>query len=150
VTRPKSNGGPGRDDRHARAFVNDRRCDRALRAHVDALSAIPRALVVRDGGDEVLIVGTPTVTGRLNDQLDAFRQAWPDWARAKAAVLPGDVVPRILTVEGPAATLSRLRNELGSKMGPFKAQVRNPGLMGAIARLCPERAFAIEYEEEST
>ena len=98
VTRPKSNGGPGRDDRHARAFVNDGRCDRALRAHVDALSAIPRALVVRDGGDEVLIVGTPT----------------------------------------------------GSKMGPFKAQVPNPGLMGAIARLCPERAFAIEYEEEST
>ena len=120
--------------------------DRALRVYADALSAIPGALVVRDGGDEVLIVGTPTVTAGLWTELDEFRHAWPSWAQARADVRPGDVVPRILTVAGPAAQLRRLRNELGSKIGPFKAMVPNPGVSGAIARLNPGRDFAIEYQ----
>ncbi len=120
--------------------------DRALRAYADALSAIPGALVVRDGGDEVLVVGTPAITGRLGAQMDEFRHAWPEWAQAQAGIQPGDVVPRILTVEGTAGELRRLRNKLGSQIGPFKAMVPDPGRSGAMARLYPERGFAIEYD----
>jgi GGDEF domain-containing protein len=123
--------------------------DRALRAYADALSAIPGALVVRDGGDEVLVVGTPTVTGHLEARLGEFRRTWPEWAQVQAGVQPGDVVPRILTVQGTAGELRRLRNELGTKIGPFKAMVRDPGRSGAIARLRPGREFAIEYDGES-
>jgi GGDEF domain-containing protein len=123
--------------------------DRALRTYAEALASIPGSLVVRDGGDEVLIVGAPTVTGSLRAQLDEFRRAWPAWAQAHADVRPGEVVPRILTVEGTAGELRRLRNALGSQIGTFKALVEDPGRFGAIAHLSPERDFSIEYDGAS-
>jgi probable phosphoglycerate mutase len=118
--------------------------DVALRAYADALADLPGVLVVRDGGDELLVVGRPTVTGRLEGQLDAFRHTWPAWAQARVGITPGDVVPRILVTGGVASDLHLLRGKLGMQIGPFKHMVDNPAADGALGRLAPERDWAIE------
>jgi broad specificity phosphatase PhoE len=122
--------------------------DVALRAYADALADLPDVLVVRDGGDELLVVGRPTVTGRLEAQLDAFRHTWPAWGQARAGIEPGAVVPRILVTRGAARDLHRLRGRLGTQIGPFKHSVRDPGLHGALGRLVPERDYAIERKDD--
>lgn len=122
--------------------------DVALRAYADALSELPGVLVVRDGGDELLIIGRPTVTGRLEAQLDAFRHTWPAWAQKRAGVAAGDVVPRILVTSGVARDLHLLRGRLGMQIGPLKELVERPGLYGALGRLPPGGDGPIEYEAD--
>ena len=76
------------------------------------------AAVVRDGGDEYLVVGAPTRTG-LAEDLDAFRKRWPErFARR----FPGaDVVSaRILVGTATGNALRPLREQLGKALAPLK------------------------------
>ena len=49
--------------------------DEVLRAFAQALARIPGSMAIRDGGDEFIVLGTPTGTG-LPERMAAFREAW--------------------------------------------------------------------------
>jgi hypothetical protein len=89
--------------------------DEALRAFADAIDALDGALAVRDGGDEFLVVGTPTATG-LPKRLAAFSAAWP--ARFSSR-FPGATViaPRILTGTTTGSGLIHGRDVMGGRIG---------------------------------
>ena len=92
--------------------------DAVLAEVARALSEIPAAAIVRDGGDEFLVVGAPTRTG-LADALHAFRQAWPARFRARF----GDRAPvasRILVTSGAGGDLRAMRERLGRSLAPLK------------------------------
>lgn len=95
--------------------------DRVLRAFAQALARIPSSMAIRDGGDEFLVVGTPTDTG-LAARLEAFRAAW---ATEFAVSFPGTapVAPRILTVVTAGAYIVRARDTLGIRVGEIKHAV---------------------------
>ena len=67
-----------------------RPCGRSPRRSTD-----PGAMAIRDGGDEFIVVGTPTSTG-LPERLAVFRAAWPR-TFAEAFGGAGIVAPRVLT-----------------------------------------------------
>ncbi len=49
--------------------------DEVLRTFAQALARIPESMAIRDGGDEFIVLGTPTGTG-LAARMAAFREAW--------------------------------------------------------------------------
>ena len=57
-----------------------------LRTFAQALTRIPGSMAIRDGGDEFIVLGTPTGTG-LPERMAAFRESW-------AARVRHDVWPR--------------------------------------------------------
>ena len=92
--------------------------DAVLAEVARALSEIRSAAVVRDGGDEFLVIGAPTRT-RLAEDLDAFRRAWP----ARFRVRFGDATPvsaRILVTSGAGRDLRAIREHLGRSLAPLK------------------------------
>jgi GGDEF domain-containing protein len=93
--------------------------DAVLAELAQALRAIPTAAVVRDGGDEFLVVGAPTRVG-LAGALDDFRRAWP--ARFRERFGEGTpVASRILVTSGSGADLRAMRERLGRSLAPLKA-----------------------------
>jgi GGDEF domain-containing protein len=106
--------------------------DAVLAEVARALTDIPTAAVVRDGGDEFLVVGAPTRTG-LESSLDDFRRAWP----ARFAARFGDRTPvasRILVTTGPAKELRSMRERLGRSLAPLKSSAP-PGAEGMLVRV---------------
>jgi Diguanylate cyclase, GGDEF domain len=92
--------------------------DQVLRAFAEALANLPRAMAIRDGGDEFLVVGAPTATG-LAGRLTAFRKAWPALLQKGF----GDrvvVAPRVLTCVVPGSAIIRARDHLGIEIGSMK------------------------------
>lgn len=92
--------------------------DAVLAEVARALQEIPAAAVVRDGGDEFLVIGAPTRAG-LTEALDTFRRAWPARFRARF----GDGAPvasRILVTEGKGGGLRAMRERLGRSLAPLK------------------------------
>ena len=109
--------------------------DTVLRAFAQALTRIPRSMAIRDGGDEFLVIGTPTDTG-LGGRFDAFRSAW---VTEFAESFPGSdpVVPRILTCVTTGAGIVRARDMLGIRVGELKQVVDVPrtGIQVDVGRL---------------
>ncbi len=97
-----------------------------------ALEGIPSTAVVRDGGDEFLVVGAPTRSG-LSDALGRFLRAWPARFRARF----GDTTPvasRVLTTSGPGGELRAMRERLGRSLAPLKSQPA-PGPEGMMVAI---------------
>jgi GGDEF domain-containing protein len=93
--------------------------DRVLAAFAAALREIPDSLVVRDGGDEFLVVGAPTVSGTLRGRMERFRRAWPERFRLVFGDLPV-VSPRIVVGSGPMADALAIRERAGIEVGRIK------------------------------
>lgn len=94
--------------------------DAALAAYAAALSAIPRTMTIRQGGDELLVLGIPGGQGQLEPQLRSFMDVWGDVAAERAGVPRGGVVPRVLLASGAAGELRSVRGRLGTAIGPLK------------------------------
>jgi GGDEF domain-containing protein len=97
-----------------------------------ALVEIPAAAIVRDGGDEFLVVGAPTREGLKRD-LDAFRRAWPARFRKRFG---GEepVVSRILVTSGAGRDLHAMRERLGRSLAPLK-HAAPPGAEGMLVEV---------------
>jgi len=107
--------------------------DRALRLYAETLREIPDALVVRDGGDEILVIGVPTA-GVLERQLEEFMRVWPERA-ARLGIRPGGVVPRVVISTTTLADLSEARYRLGVAIGFLKGEDPDPGPTGVMRRI---------------
>jgi GGDEF domain-containing protein len=106
--------------------------DAVLAELAAALREIPAAAVIRDGGDEFLIVGAPT-RATLAEALDAFRRGWP--ARFAARFGEGTpVVSRILTTSGQGKDLRSMRERLGRALTSLKG-ANPPGVEGLLVTL---------------
>jgi GGDEF domain-containing protein len=92
--------------------------DEVLAEFARALREIPAAAIVRDGGDEFLVVSAPTRTGLVQD-LDDFRRVWPARFRARFADRT-PVASRILVSSGPGEELRAMRERLGRSLAPLK------------------------------
>lgn len=106
--------------------------DAVLAEFARALVQIPSAAVVRDGGDEFLVVGAPT-RGGLTKSLDSFRRGWP--ARFRSRFGEGTpVVARILVTSGSGRELREMRETLGRSLAPLKSGPE-PGAEGLIVEV---------------
>jgi GGDEF domain-containing protein len=103
--------------------------DAVLAELARALRDIPTAAIVRDGGDEFLVVGAPTRAG-LAEALHDFRRAWPARFRARFGERT-PVASRILVTSGPGKDLHAMRGELGRSLGPLKSG-QAPGSEGIL------------------
>jgi hypothetical protein len=93
-------------------------------------------MAIRDGGDEFIVVGTPTATG-LPGRLEAFRASWP---RTFAGTFgdSGIVAPRVLTAVVHGCDLVDARNTLGLEIGAVKKRyetVDRDGIQVDLGRL---------------
>ncbi len=107
--------------------------DRALRLYAETLREIPDALVVRDGGDEILVIGLPTARS-LERQLAEFTRAWPERA-ARLGIRRGGVVPRVVITTTTCAGLSEARYQLGVEIGQLKHRYPEPPPEGVTRRI---------------
>jgi GGDEF domain-containing protein len=107
--------------------------DAALELFVKELCrALPFACVIRDGGDEFIIVGPPD-GGGLADELDAFRAQWPARFGDRFGPDVPLVLPRFVVTRGRASQLPDLRQRLGVRIGELKKTVEpDPVLGGSI------------------
>jgi GGDEF domain-containing protein len=105
--------------------------DRVLQAFAEHLQALPEARVVRDGGDELLVLGAP---GRasLRASLDAHRVAWPSRFRAVFGDEAPPVAPRIVVARTVGGALRACREALGRAVGVFKNSVPKVPPEGAL------------------
>ncbi len=92
--------------------------DEVLRVFGAAVSEIPSAATIRDGGDEFLVVGAPCRRSLLDD-LDAFRKRWPALFVARFGEVP-PVAPRILVRRGECGELRAMRERLGQEITTLK------------------------------
>lgn len=96
------------------------RGDDLLAALAAALGEIPDSLVVRDGGDEFLVIGKPGMTGVLQTKLEAFRVAWPGRCRACLPDVP-PVEARVVLGGGAMRDALAVRERLGEAVGRVAA-----------------------------
>lgn len=90
------------------------------------------AAVVRDGGDEYLVIGAPGRAG-LADDLDAFRKRWP--ARFQKRFPDTTIVSaRILVGKTRGDGLRGFREKLGQALAPLKHR-EAPGVEGMLVRV---------------
>lgn len=105
-----------------RAFNNrfgQQRGDEVLRAFAQALLALPDARVVRDGGDEFLVIGAPTRSGLAGD-LERFRQQWPARFAATFGADVSIVAPRIVIGRTTGGALLSAREAAGHAITSLK------------------------------
>jgi GGDEF domain-containing protein len=105
--------------------------DRVLQAFAEFLQAIPEARAVRDGGDELLVLGAP---GRasLRASLDAHRALWPSRFRALFGAEAPPVAPRIVVARTVGGSLRACREALGRAVGAFKQRSAKVPPEGAL------------------
>jgi GGDEF domain-containing protein len=106
--------------------------DEVLRVLAAALREIPESLVVRDGGDEFLVVGTPTGEDLLWGRLEMFRQTWPRRFQAAFGDLPV-VAPRIVLGSGEMRAALAIRERAGIEVGRIQ-HLRPDGPEGVLRR----------------
>jgi diguanylate cyclase (GGDEF)-like protein len=101
--------------------------DEVLRTFAQALARIPESMAIRDGGDEFIVLGTPT-GARLAARMAAFREAWAlEYATTYGQ---GVVAPRILTATTTGDRIVEARNELGIRIAHLKRDVIEVGPLG--------------------
>jgi GGDEF domain-containing protein len=101
--------------------------DRVLRTFAQAITRIPGAMAIRDGGDEFIVLGTPTASG-LAGRMATFRSTWAD--EFATTYGNGVVAPRILTMSTTGGRIVEARNGLGIRIAALKAEVRDVGPLG--------------------
>lgn len=95
------------------------RGDELLGVLAAALSDIPESLVVRDGGDEFLVIGKPGQHGVLRARLEAFLDGWADRCRSALPDLPL-VEARFVLGGGAMRDALPIRELLGEAVGGIK------------------------------
>ena len=108
--------------------------DEVLRTFAQALTRIPGTMAIRDGGDEFIVLGTPTGTG-LSGRMADFRRAWA--AEFASAYGQGVVAPRILVLTTTGERIVDARNELGIRIARLKDEVQEVGPLGIQRDLGP-------------
>ena len=108
--------------------------DEVLRVLGRALDAIPGCQALRDGGDEFILVGTPTHDG-LEASIGAFQATWPGLFCAAFPGVDRAVAPRIVVTTSTGAGLEVARERLGRAIGAVKAAQPEPGPEGVLVRL---------------
>ncbi len=93
--------------------------DRVLELFATELAPITGARIVRDGGDEFLVVGAPS-RPPLEPDLRAFMAAWKQRFHACFGADVAPVLPRIVVGRGTGATLRALRERLGREITTLK------------------------------
>jgi GGDEF domain-containing protein len=107
--------------------------DKLLALLAAQLRAVPDSRVIRDGGDEFLVLAAPMADG-LQDRLQALFARWPDVSRERFPDLP--IVPlRAVVGRGPAGELRSLRERLGEAIGPVKHANQSPPPEGVVVQL---------------
>jgi GGDEF domain-containing protein len=93
--------------------------DEVLQAFAEELQRVSSVAVIRDGGDEFLVIGAPTRTG-LHRDLDAFRKLWPARFRLRFGTDVPAVAPRIVVGDTTGARLGRAREAAGRAITELK------------------------------
>ena len=88
------------------------------------------AAAIRDGGDEFLLIGSPTASG-LGQRLDALRARWPTVFRERFGDRP-PVAPRIVIGRSTGRDLIRARERLGRAIAPLKNRAPAPSPEGVL------------------
>lgn len=101
--------------------------DDVLAAFAEALRELPEARVVRDGGDEFLLVGAPE-SRDLASRVRALQQAWPARFRARFGSDAPPVLARAIVSRARAAELGQAREVLGRAIGELKTAAVDPEL----------------------
>lgn len=110
------------------------RGDEVIVLLAQTLSELPDARAIRDGGDEFLIVGTPT-DDQLEGRLRSFLASWPAIFRERFGDSGDVVAPRICLATGPSGSLRALREMLGRAITELKREVPSPGAAGCLRRI---------------
>lgn len=105
--------------------------DQVLAHFAQVLRELPGARVVRDGGDEFLVVGAPTRSG-LTQDLEQLRQDWPRRFHGRFGREVAPVAPRILVSTVRANGLMRAREALGRAVSPLKKRAPTPSAEGVL------------------
>jgi diguanylate cyclase (GGDEF)-like protein len=93
--------------------------DEVLQLFATELATVPSARVVRDGGDEFLVIGAPA-RARLLGDLRTFMTAWKAcFHRRFGADVPA-VLPRVVVGVAPGGELRALRQRLGREITALK------------------------------
>jgi GGDEF domain-containing protein len=108
--------------------------DMTLAAYAAALRALPGTMVIRQGGDELLVLGTPSLGAVLEAQLRQFMIDWQD-AAEQVGVPRGEVVPRVLVTSDHAGQLRAMRGRLGTAIGEMKDAFPDPRPNGALVQV---------------
>jgi diguanylate cyclase (GGDEF)-like protein len=93
--------------------------DEVLQAFAEELQRVSSVAVIRDGGDEFLVIGAPTRTG-LGRDLDAFRKLWPARFRLRFGTEVPTVAPRIVIGDATGGRLGRAREAAGRAITELK------------------------------
>lgn len=93
--------------------------DEVLAEFAAAADALGASVAVRDGGDEVLLVGAPTATS-LPDAIEQLRDAWPVRFRARFGDDAPPVAARYVVGRVRADRLRHAREVLGREVGALK------------------------------
>lgn len=107
------------------------RGDDVLRAFADALVELRGSAVIRDGGDEFVIIGAPCRRG-LQDDMESFRMSWPGRFAATFGDDVPTVAPRILVTACTCGTIVKTRERLGREIGLLKERAGIIGPEGVV------------------
>lgn len=111
--------------------------DQALEACAAALEELPGVKIVRDGGDEFLVIGAPT-RGPLFPDLVHLREIWPQKFCARFGPEVPLVRMRALVGHVVGNRLRLAREELGKRIGELKNVKEHDGAVlrdiGSISR----------------
>jgi GGDEF domain-containing protein len=108
--------------------------DEVLAEFAGALGTLGASRAVRDGGDEFLIVGTPTHAG-LEADLRALCRAWPERFLRRFGSDAPPVAARVLVGSAPGRELGLLRERLGRSLGELKLRKKDVPNEGVVERL---------------
>ncbi len=108
--------------------------DDVLCAFAETLSELENAVVIRDGGDEFLVIGAPTGTGLRQAMVD-FRERWPKRFVERFGADVPPVVSRAIMGTCRGATLRSAREILGRHVGQLKHRERELGRIGLLEDL---------------
>ena len=93
--------------------------DAVLHAFAHELELIDDSVAIRDGGDELLLIGAPTGQ-RLKDQLEEFRSRWPVRFAEQFGQDAPPVTARYLVADATGAQLRHAREVLGREVTALK------------------------------
>lgn len=112
--------------------------DAVIVALAEMLATIPDSQVVRDGGDEFLILGPPGLTG-MEERVRRVVATWPARFASRFGADAPVVAPRVVFQPTRGDALREAREVLGRAIGDLKAVAPTPPPEGSFRTLaaCP-------------